>query len=178
MILVQEKEVMNSPLSSEDKCEMKVLVVLQQTPLQLCDGKLGIQFATDDLLESLDKVLVRTRKNRKWCNQEWWHCLQSWKLLVPMHWNHTVLFSPKIPFLYILIFPTILYKIWDRDPSSIYLGLFKISATLKTVRYVILQYQEKKTPQIYHYNSYKRLHRKRESRLFGKTFNHLQRFIW
>lgn len=56
---------MNSPLSSEDQCEMKVLVVLQQTPLRLCDGKLGMQFATDDLLESLDKVLVRTRKNRK-----------------------------------------------------------------------------------------------------------------
>lgn len=65
MVLVQEKKVMNSPLSSEDKCEMKVLAVLQQTPLRLCDEKLGMHFAIDDLLESLDKVLARTRKNRK-----------------------------------------------------------------------------------------------------------------
>lgn len=147
------------------------LAVLQLTLLQLYDGKLGMQFTIDGSWSPWTRYGPGQRWTRNWCNQEWCYHLHSLEE-GSMHRNHTLLFSPYMPFLYILGCPHLAYKAQDKDPNSVCLVLFKTSAVEKTARYVISQHHSKKY-HIFHHNSYKKLHRKTESGLFGITFNHL-----
>ena len=118
-ILVQEKKAMNSPLPSEDKWGTWVLAVLQPTLLQLYAGKLGMQFAIDGSWSPWTRCWPGRRWTRKWCNLEGCDHLHSSELVVSVHWNHIALFSPNIPFLYILGYLHPPPKAWDKDPNSV-----------------------------------------------------------
>lgn len=149
-----------------------VLAVLQLTLLQLWDGKFGMRFAFEGSGVPWTRCWTCTEVDQELMSSGVRWPFAQLGAVASVLWSHTVLFSPNIPFLYVLGGPQLPHKTRDKDPSKVCLVLFKTSATQKTVSYVISQHHSKMY-HIFHHNSYKKLHGKRESRLFEITFNHL-----
>ena len=170
--LEQEKKEVNSPLPGEDKWGHGYWLFCNEPffSYEMASWEWDLPLRALEFLGQ--DVGPAQRWTRNWCHQEWGDRLHSWGLVASVLWSHTLLFSPNIPFLYVLGGPQLPHKTRDKDPSNVCLVLFKTSATQKTVSYVISQHHSKMY-RIFHHNSYKKLHGKRESRLFEITFNHL-----